>query len=123
MKLCINYLKLCVLICIVGHYWLLKQFRSRLISQLIKCISRALQKLLKYFNGFIISIFFVPSFSDLPVIFSFILNKSVEALFALKSVIVLLTAKSSFYNIAIKFQFFFNDYRYILLNYALALLH
>ena len=40
----------------------------RQISQLIHGISRVLQKLLKYFNGTIISAFFVPLFSVLPVI-------------------------------------------------------
>ena len=43
--------------------------RMRLISQLINSISRVLQKLLKYFNGKIISIFFVLSFLVESVIF------------------------------------------------------
>ena len=41
---------------------ILDQFRSRLISKLMKCISGILQKLLRYFNGTIISTLFVPSF-------------------------------------------------------------
>ena len=45
------------------------QVRMRLISQLINGISRVLQKLLKYFNGTIISTFFVSSFPVEPVIF------------------------------------------------------
>ena len=40
----------------------------RLISQLIKSFSRVLKKLLKYFNGTIISIFFAPPSAVLPVI-------------------------------------------------------
>ena len=38
------------------------QVRIKLISQLINGISRVLQKLLRYFNGTIISTSFVPSF-------------------------------------------------------------
>ena len=41
----------------------------RLISQSIKGISRVIQKLLKYFNGAIISTSFVPPSAVLPVIF------------------------------------------------------
>ena len=40
----------------------LDQFRSRLISQLIKGTWRVLQKLLRHFNGTIISTFSVPLF-------------------------------------------------------------
>ena len=39
-------------------------------------ISRALQKLLKYFNGTLILIFFVPLFYVLPAIFVLNLNKA-----------------------------------------------
>ena len=39
------------------------QVRMRLISQLINGISRVLQKLLKYFSGISILIFFVPSWA------------------------------------------------------------
>ena len=47
----------------------------RLISQLIKGISRVLQKLLKYFNGTIISTSFVlPSAGVFPIIFILDLN-------------------------------------------------
>ena len=48
----------------------------RLISQLIKGISRVFQKLLKYFNCTIILTFFVPSSSVTPVIFCLNLNKA-----------------------------------------------
>ena len=57
-------------------------------SQLIKSISRVLQKLLKYFNGTIISTLFIsPSSSVWPVIFASKLNESV-ALATLKSTII-----------------------------------
>ena len=47
-------------------------------SQLIKGISRVLQKLLKYFDGTIIStLFILPSSSVWPVIFVLKLNESV----------------------------------------------
>ena len=46
---------------------------------MIKGISRLLQKLLKYFNGTIISTSFVPLLSSVwPVIFSLESNKSVQ---------------------------------------------
>ena len=51
------------------------QIKNKLISQLIKGISKVLQKLLRYFSGTIISSFFVPLFSVRPVIYSFILNE------------------------------------------------
>ena len=52
------------------------QVRIRLISQLLNDISKVLQKLMKYFNGTIILIFFVPSFSVLPIIFVLNLNEA-----------------------------------------------
>ena len=48
----------------------LDNFRSRLISQLIKGISIVLQVLLRYINGTINSTFFVPSSPVSPIIFS-----------------------------------------------------
>ena len=43
----------------------------RLTSQLINCISRGLQKVLKYFNGIAISTFFaLPAAGVFPVILS-----------------------------------------------------
>ena len=45
------------------------QIRIRLISQLVNGISSVLQKLLKQFNGILLSIFCVPSFSVLPSVF------------------------------------------------------
>ena len=60
------------------------QVKMRLTSQLIKGISRVLQKLLKYFNGTIISTLSIsPSSSVWPVIFALELNESV-ALASLK---------------------------------------
>ena len=54
--------------------------KIRLISQLINGISRALQKLLKYFNSTIISTSFVlPPAGVLPVIFTLDLNDSESA--------------------------------------------
>ena len=51
--------------------------KMRLISQLIKSISRVLQKLLKCFSGTIISTFFLPlTAAVLPVIFCLNLNKA-----------------------------------------------
>ena len=47
------------------------QVKMRLISQLIKGISRVLQKLLKYINDTIISTPFLPLVAVLPVIFLF----------------------------------------------------
>ena len=47
------------------------QDKIRLISQLIKGISRVLQKLLKYFNGTaILTSFVLPSSGVFPVIFN-----------------------------------------------------
>ena len=55
----------------------LDQVKIRLTSQLIKRISRVLQKLLKYFHGTIISTSFVfPSAGVYPVIFILDLNDS-----------------------------------------------
>ena len=71
------------------------QFRSRLISQLIKDISRVLQKLLRYFNGTIISTFFVPFLPAWPVIYSFILNELVSTLTSLKLISPLLAKAGS----------------------------
>ena len=73
---------------------LLDQFRSRLISQLIKDILRVLQNLLRFFNYTIISTTFAPLSPVLPVISSFILNESVIPLASVKSVIALLAFKA-----------------------------
>ena len=84
----------------------------KLASPLIKGISRVLQKLLKYFNGTIISTSFsLPSLGVFPVIFILDLNDSESAK---------LSFGSSLY-IATKFQMFLHNYLYILLNYTLAL--
>ena len=52
------------------------QVKTRLISQLIKVISRVPQKLLKYFNDTIISTSFLPLAAVTPVIFCLDLNKA-----------------------------------------------
>ena len=62
------------------------QSRSRVILQLIKGISRVLQKLQWYFNGTIISTFSIPVYPVLPVNFNLRLNKSVVALASVKPV-------------------------------------
>ena len=60
--------------------------KIRLTSQLIKGISKTLQKLLKYFSGTIISTALVSSSPVGPVIFALKLNESVR-LFATKLII------------------------------------
>ena len=50
----------------------------RLISQLINSVSRVHQKLLKYFNGTIISTSLVQSLSVLPVVFCLNLNDALS---------------------------------------------
>ena len=50
--------------------------KMRLISQLIKGVSRVFQKLLKHFNGTIISNFFVPLSPVTLVIFCLNLNEA-----------------------------------------------
>ena len=62
------------------------QFKISSTSQLIKGISRVLQKLLKYFNGTIISTLIIPLSLVWPVIFVLKLNESV-AIAPLKSAI------------------------------------
>ena len=49
--------------------WYNSQNKIKLILELIISLSRALQKLLEYFNGTIILAVFVPSSSVEPVIF------------------------------------------------------
>ena len=86
----------------------------RLISQLINGISRVLQKLLKYFNGTIISTSFVlPSGGVFPVIFILDLNDSESVKFYYLAHLCI---------IVINFEMFLNNYHYILLNYTLAFL-
>ena len=94
----------------------------RLISQLIKGISRVLQKLIKYFNGIIISTFFVPPAIATPVI-SCLNLKEVLLLLAWKFLIVpaSIKADSSLYYCH-NFLMFLNNYRYILLNNTLAVI-
>ena len=70
----------------------------------MKGFSRVLQKLHRYFNGTIISTFFVPLLPVWPVDFSLRLKDSELALASVKSVI----APSSFKN-----QMFLNNYNSI----------
>ena len=70
------------------------KFKMSLISQLIKGISRVLQKLLKYFDGTIISTSFVPPATVLPVIFCLNINKALMLFAAGKSLIVPLASKN-----------------------------
>ena len=91
---CTCYCKFCFFICSSIRYYdtFLDQTNIRLISQLIKDISMFLQKLLRYFNGTIISTFSVPFLFVLPVIFG--LNLSNLLLLApVKPSIALLTVK------------------------------
>ena len=63
------------------------QVRIRLILQLIKSISKVLQKLLKYFNGTIILTFFLPAFPAQPSVFVLNLNQALLLSAAGKSAI------------------------------------
>ena len=63
------------------------QVRIRLILQLIKSISKVLQKLLKYFNGTIILTFFLPAFPVQPSVFVLNLNQALLLSAAGKSAI------------------------------------
>ena len=97
------------------------QVRMRLISQLSNGISRALQNLLKYFNGTSIWTASVPSSPAEPAIFCSYLNET------------LLPGKLArdqqhlklvhLHSIAINFLIFLNNYCYVLLNYTLVLLN
>ena len=71
------------------------QFRSRVLSHLIKSISRVFQKFLRWFNGTIIWAFFVLLSPVWPINFSFVLNESVSPFSSLKSLISPLLAKVS----------------------------
>ena len=72
------------------------QFRSRVISQLCKGIARVFQKLLRYFNGTIISTFFVPLFPVWSVNFILGSNESLVALALVKSAIAPLATAATF---------------------------
>ena len=78
---------------------------KRLTSQLINGISRVLQKLLKYFNGTIISTSFVlPAAGAFPVIFNLYLNDSDDL--------------DHLRGIDINFPMFLHNYHYIQLSYT-----
>ena len=86
----------------------------RLISQLIKGISKVIQKLfIKYFNGTAILAFFVFQAAGFPVISVLYLNVSDCVIDNLNHLC----------NIAINFQMFPNNHHYTQLNYTLALQH
>ena len=93
-------------------------------SQLIKGISRVLQKILKYFSGTIISTFSVsPSSLVLPIIFDLKLNESIS-LAPLKITILpsLFTTDISL-QYCLSFQMFSSNCHYIPLSYTSALLY
>ena len=95
---------------------------SKLISQLIKDISRVLQILLRYVNSTIIATFLVPLLSVAPVIFSLYLNDLLLWLAPVKSTTLLCHYYLKIfrlYSIAVTFQVDFNNYCYILSNYTL----
>ena len=102
---------------------LLYQFRSRLILQLIKDISRVLQKLLRYFNFF--NHYFTIFCAIVFCLACYFFHKRISSrIFILKSVIAILDLKPVYLcNIAIEFQMFLNNYHYILLHYTLVSLH
>ena len=83
------------------------QVRIRLISQLIKGISRVLEKLFKYFSGTVIFVFIIPWPLVLFRNFNLDLNDSAS--------VILLFGSS-----LINFQMFFDNYHYILLHYTYA---
>ena len=92
----------------------LDQVKIRLISQLIKDILRAIQKLIKYFNGTDTSKYFVLRSSGIfPVTLILDLNDSDS---------VILSFDSSL-NIALNFLMFLNNHHCILLNFTLASQH
>ena len=66
----------------------------RLVSQLIKGVSSAFQKLFSYFNRSIISTSFVPPFPVWPVIFCLNLNEVLLLLSSGKSIILPLLSKA-----------------------------
>ena len=93
-----------------------EQVTIKLISQLIKDISRVLQNLLKYFNGTAIFTFIILALSILSNILDLNLNHS-------DSIIPALFNGGSFLQIHLNFQMFLNNYGYILSNYTLPLQH
>ena len=66
----------------------LKHVNWRVILELIEGISSVLQKLLRYFNGTIISSFFVPTLPVCPPIYDLNLNELLLLLVAGKSIIL-----------------------------------
>ena len=103
-KFCICYFKFCFSRCRRNNTSS-SQVKMRLISQLINGILRVLQKLRKYFNCTAIS-----TSSVLPSTKAF-------------SVILIFYFNVHFCNIATNIPKVLNNYRYIQLNYALALQH
>ena len=80
----------------------------------MKGISSVLQKLLRYFNGTIISTLFVPPFPVCPVIWCLNLNEALLLLSAGKSIIVSLSIRAV---VSHKLPVSSNKQHYILLNY------
>ena len=92
-------------------FWLaLVLVKMRLVLQLIIDNSWVFQKLIKYFNGTIISSFLVPLFSVLPILFCLNLNKALPGKSSIASALVKAGLSPS------------NSCCYVLLNYILPLL-
>ena len=70
------------------------QVKIRLISQLINDISRVFQKLLRYFSGAYISVFFVSLSLALPIIFFLYLNEGLVSSLTWQLIILPLSSKS-----------------------------
>ena len=89
----------------------------RFISQLIKGISRVLQKLLKYFSDNAISTFFLlPAAGILPVVLALNLNDS-------ESVVLLCYHLNHLYSTTINLLMLLHNHRRTLVDYIFALQH
>ena len=113
-KLCISYYKCVSWFAAVPATKKLffDRVNIRLNAQLINGISNVLQRILRYFNGTIISTSFVPFFSVFLVTCCLNLNKILLLLWAGKSIITSLKL-FHLYSIAINFLMFPNKYHYI----------
>ena len=70
------------------------QVKIRLISQLINDILRVFQKLLRYFSGAYISVFFVSLSLALPIIYFLYLNEGLVSSLTRQLIILPLSSKS-----------------------------
>ena len=102
----------------------LDQVKISSTLQLIKGISRVLQKLLKYSSGTIISTFSIfTSLSVLPIIFNLKLNESVSLAPSKITISPSLFTAGTSLQYCHKLPDVLNNYRYILLSCTLALLY